>query len=174
LRFGYTAETEKIVRDLAAKPILIEKAWSNDRKRGGRSEPSFVAHKVENGSRLVNIDTEVCGITVDPKVDAAPHPNVATDPVPRSKEPGFIVVNPEIRIARRSGAKHLSESAEESYFQSQAIFYLDDASAPTQARIRVQCNRPNFLISEDLVQFAADAVAHGLKVKAVRGDKDRQ
>ncbi len=169
LKFEYNAETEKIVRDLAANPILIEKVWSPDRKRSGKSDPGVVAYKVEDGRRLVNIDAEVCGITVDPKVNAAPHPNVAGDlAVQLSREPGLNVVDPEIRIARRPGAKQVSESTEEAYFQSQAIFYLDDASARIPTRIRVQCNRPNFLISEDLVQFAADAVAHGLKVKPLR------
>jgi len=32
-------------------------------------------------------------------------------------------------------------------------------------RIRVQCNRPHFIISEDLVQFAAQALQPGLEFR---------
>jgi VWFA-related protein len=157
LTFEYTPETERAVSDLATNPVLVEKVWSVDRKRAGKNDPSFVAHKADNGNRQVSIDAEICGITIDPRIRSLP--------VERTGVPAFVVVDPEIRIARRPGAPQISGGTEEAYFQSQAIFYLADVSGRNPAKIRVQCNRPNFLISEDLVQFAAEAVRHGLKTK---------
>jgi hypothetical protein len=158
LKFEYTAETERAVSDLATNPVLVEKVWSVDRKRAGKNDPIFVAHKAEHGNRQVSIDAEVCGLTIDPKS--------GTLPVQRSNLPALVVVDPEIRIARRPGAPQISGGPDEAYFQSQAIFYLADVSGRNPLKIRVQCNRPNFLISEGLVQFAAEAVGHGLKTKS--------
>jgi hypothetical protein len=157
LTFEYTPETERAVSDLATNPVLVEKVWSVDRKRAGKNDPSLVAHKADNGNRQVSIDAEVCGIAIDPKIRSLP--------VERTGVPAWVVVDPEIRIARRPGAPQIS-GTDEAYFQSQAIFYLVDVSGRNPAKIRVQCNRPNFLISEDLVQFAAQAVRDGLKTKS--------
>ena len=156
LKFEYTPETERAVSDLATNPVLVEKVWSADRKRS-KNDPGFVAHKAENGSRQVSIDAEVCGITIDPKGGSLS--------VQRSNVPALAVVDPEIRIARRPGAPQVPGGTDETYFQSQAIFYLADVSGRDTAKIRVQCNRPNFLISQDLVQFAAQAVGRALKTK---------
>jgi hypothetical protein len=121
----------------------------------------------------VGIDAEVCGITVDPETTSLSGPNVISDPsLTFSNEHVLTVVNPEIRIARRPGsAQDESGTAEEAYFQSQAIFYLRDRSGRIPSRIRVQCNRPHFLIGDDLVQFAAQSLEHGLKVRSRGADK---
>src|SRR5579883_25735 len=151
LKFDYTRESENIIRELAANPILVERVWDADRRRPG---PSLVTR---TGTRSVSIDAEVCGITADP--------NPAAHSVSDPSSGALSVTDPEIRLARRPGSAQLSAEAEESYFQTQAIFYLEDGSSRIPGRIRVQCNRPNFLISEDLVQFASQAVAVGLKAR---------
>jgi hypothetical protein len=94
----------------------------------------------------------------------------AADPFPQSSnERVLTVLDPEIRIARRPGsAREQSGGAEQTYFQSQAIFYLRDQSGRIPSRIQVQCNRPHFLIGDDLVQFAVQALERGLKVKSVQ------
>ncbi|MCU1338755.1 MAG: hypothetical protein JWO19_4336 [Bryobacterales bacterium] len=170
LKLEYTPETEKIVRDLAAGPILIEKIWSSEGKLTGKAEKfSFVTRSAGKGNQLVNIDAEVCGIMLDPEANASPQRNPAGDPPLRiASKPVFRVASPEIRIARRPGSAPWDvrgSTEEEAYFQSQAIFYLKDASGRIPTRIRMQCNRPHFLISEDLVQFAVQALEHGLKVR---------
>jgi VWFA-related protein len=168
LKFEYTAETKRIVRDLATNPLLIEKVWVSEGKRSGKADrPSFIAHTANKGHQLVNIDAEVCGITVVTETSSLPQPNVAGDPpLKLSSEPVLRVVNPEIRLARRPGSAQPDGAAQDAYFQSQAIFYLNDPSGRIPSRIRVQCNRPHFLISEGLVQFAVRALEHGLKVKS--------
>jgi len=47
---------------------------------------------------------------------------------------------------------------------------LTDPSGRVASKLRVQCNRPHFLVSEDLVQLAIDSLAQGLKVKAEGAD----
>jgi len=105
LKLQYTAETERIVRNLPTAPLLIEKVWNSDRKRSSeRDRPTLLAHRVENGSRLVGIDAEVCGITADPETKSLPLPFVTSDPFPASSnEQVLTVLDPEIRIARRPG-----------------------------------------------------------------------
>lgn len=167
LTFEYNSETEKIVDSLAAGPLLIEKAWSSNGKPGADNDrASFIMHKAQNGSQFVNIDAEVCGIRLDPELSPSSHSNAAS-----SSQPALLVTDPEIRLARRPGSTHLepSAAAQDTYFQSQALFYLKDPSRRIPARIRVQCNRPHFLISDDLVQFAIQALEHGLKVKSTLG-----
>src|SRR5579875_133971 len=135
LRFEPTPETESVLTTLASRPLLIEKTWT-----GKHSAPQLVSH---SGSAQVGMDAEVCGISSD-------------QPPP----PGELAVaDPEIRLARRPGA---SPGDDGPYFQSQAVFYLQAASG---GRIRVQCNRPNFLVGDGLVDFAAQAVSAGLKVR---------
>ena len=175
LKLQYTAETEKIVRNLPTAPLLIEKVWNSDRKRSSESDrPTLLAHRVENGSRLVGIDAEVCGITADPETKSLSLPFVTSDPFPASNEQVLTVLDPEIRIARRPGfAPEQSGAAEQAYFQSQAVFYLRDRSGRIPLRIRVQCNRPHFLIGDDLVQFAAQSLEQGLKVRSMNTSQGR-
>lgn len=164
LRFEYNLETEKIVSSLASGSLLIERAWNANGKRGiERDKPFFVTHKTENGKQSVNIDAEVCGIRLDP--DLSPSSRSLSSP---PSEPALRVTDPEIRLARRPGSAHLDPSAvaQDMYFQSQALFFLKDPSGRIPSRIRVQCNRPHFLIGDDLVQFAILALEHGLKVKS--------
>jgi VWFA-related protein len=164
--FDYTAETERIVKDLANDPLLIEKVWSSEGK-GKIDSPRFIALKAGNATRQVGIDAEVCGITLDPERSSFQQPRIANDSSPAlSSERKLTVLNPEIRIARRPGEKQMSGAAEDAYFQSQAIFYLKDRSGRIPSRIRVQCNRPHFLIGDDLVQFAVQAVENGLKARS--------
>jgi VWFA-related protein len=162
LKLEYSSETEKIVRDLANDPLLIEKIWNSADRRSAKTEkPRFVTHKLANGNQLVNIDAEVCGIKLDPETASSRQFNVTTDPsMIHFSKSVFTVVNPEIRLSRRPGSAEQgsSDSAEDSYFQSQAVFYLKDFSGRIPSRIRVQCNRPHFLISEDLVQFSLQAL----------------
>jgi len=166
LKLEYTAETERIVRTLPTDPLLIEKVWNSDGKRSSEGDrPNLLARRVENGNRLVGIDAEVCGITVDPETSSLSQ----RDLLPAySNERVLTVLDPEIRIARRPGsAPERSGGAEQAYFQSQAIFYLRDRSGRMPSRIRVQCNRPHFLISDDLVQFAVQSLERGLKVRSL-------
>jgi hypothetical protein len=80
----------------------------------------------------------------------------------------FMVESPEVRVARRpaSGDTPVAPTVEDYYFQSQAIFYLSDVAGRFPSRIRVQCNRPHFLVGEQLVEFTIQALVHGLKVVA--------
>ncbi len=170
LKLEYTAETERIVRNLPTDPLLIEKVWNSDGKRSSESDrPNLLAHRVENGNRLVGMDAEVCGITVDPETSSSSQPYVTSNPFPASSnERVLTVLDPEIRIARRPGsAQERSGGAEQAYFQSQAIFYLRDRSGRIPSRIRVQCNRPHFLIGDDLIQFAVQSLERGLKVRSL-------
>jgi hypothetical protein len=163
LRFEYDLETEKIVSSLASGSLLIERVWNANRKRGADSDqPFFVTHKAENGKQSVNIDAEVCGVRLDPEL--SPSRSLFSSP----SEPALRVTDPEIRLARRPGSAHVDPSAvsQDTYFQSQALFFLKDSSGRIPSRIRVQCNRPHFLIGDDLVQFAIEALEHGLKVRS--------
>ena len=135
LKFASTRDTENVLKNLAARPLLVEKTWPP----GKHSEPVLATRA---GSGEVSMDAEVCGISAETP--------------PAAGE--FAVADPEIRLARRPGE---SATPDEPYFQSQAIFYLEGASGK---KIRVQCNRPNFLIGDGLVDFAAQAVAEGLKL----------
>jgi hypothetical protein len=50
---------------------------------------------------------------------------------------------------------------------------LRDRSGRIPLRIRVQCNRPHFLIGDDLVQFAAQSLEQGLKVHSLSTSQGR-
>jgi len=170
LKLEYSPETEKIVRDLAHSPLLIEKVWSSARGRSGESErPTLLVRKVENRSRLVGIDAEVCGISVDPEGKSLVQPSGNRDSLSASaNERVLTVVDPEIRIGRRpDSAQAQTDAAGQIYFQSQALFYLRDPSGRIPSRIRVQCNRPHFLIGDDLVQFASQSLERALKVRSL-------
>jgi VWFA-related protein len=144
LKFESTHESESVIRNLPSHPILVEKAWNAGKKPGA----SLVTR---TGGGEVSMDSEVCGISAEKQPAAAA---------------SLTVADPEIRLSRRPGTSSVNN--EESYFQSQAIFYLEDASGGTGEKIRVQCNRPNFLISDDLVQFAEQAVEQGLKLRLLQ------
>jgi hypothetical protein len=106
---------------------------------------------------------------IDPESNSLAQPPVNSDPFSASaSERVLTVLDPEIRIARRpDSTKEQADDAEQIYFQSQVIFYLSDRSGRIPSRIRVQCNRPHFLISDDLVQFAAQSLERGLKVRSL-------
>ncbi|HEY3458759.1 MAG TPA: VWA domain-containing protein [Bryobacteraceae bacterium] len=164
VRFEYNPETEKIVSSLASGPLLIERAWNANGKRGSdRDKPFFVTHRAEDRKQSVNIDAEVCGVRLDPELSPSSRSLFSS-----ASEPALRVIDPEIRLARRPGSAHLAPSAvaQDTYFQSQALFFLKDPSGRIPSRIRVQCNRPHFLIGDDLVQFAIQALEYGLKVNA--------
>jgi Ca-activated chloride channel family protein len=156
LQFGYSHETEKIVADLGSRPLLIEKHWNSTEKN---EKPTFVAHPAD-GDHSVSVDTEACGVALAS----------GSNGLPEQKSTGdgsfLAVLNPEIRIARRPGSGQQAE-ANDTYFQSQARFYLADPSGRVPWRLRVQCNRPHFLVSDDLAQLAAQALSQGLKLKTV-------
>jgi len=144
---------------------VIEKHWSNAKKKD--EKPTFVVHPATDKSYLINLDTEACGVAVAANQGSAPGLNLTADPPENasSAKASFAVVNPEIRVAPRAGSgKQIS--SEDTYFQSQALFYLSDPSGRISSKLRVQCNRPHFLVSEDLVQLAIDSLAQGLKLKA--------
>jgi hypothetical protein len=171
LMFEYNLETEQILSSLASGSLLIEREWNSNGKHGADNDkPFFVMHRAEDGNQLVNIDAEVCGIRLDPELSPSPpHSNPRSGLLLTSpSQPALRVTDPEIRLARRPGSTHLepSAAAQDTYFQSQAHFYLKDTSGRIPSRIRVQCNRPHFLIGDDLVQFAIQALEHGLKVKS--------
>jgi hypothetical protein len=106
---------------------------------------------------------------IDPESNSPAQPSVNSDPFSASASERILtVLDPEIRIARRpDSAKEQADGAEQLYFQSQVIFYLSDRSGRIPSRIRVQCNRPHFLISDDLVRFAAQSLERGLKVQSL-------
>jgi len=168
LKLEYTPETETIVRDLDHGPLLIEKVWRSD---GGRSSasvhPTLLVRKAENRSRMVGIDAEVCGIAVDPEAKSPVQPSVnSASRSTTANERVLTILDPEIRIARRPDSLQAQvDAAGQIYFQSQAIFYLSDPSGRIPSRIRVQCNRPHFLIGDDLVQFASQSLERALKVR---------
>ena len=168
LRFLYSAETERIVKELAGGPFLIEKTWVPGRRHSvQRDKPVFVVHKAGPGSQFVNIDAEVCGVKLALEPVSARNLNVSAEPFPKTGYDATLrVVDPEIRLSRRPGSTKgdRSGSEQDAYFQSQAVFVLQDRSGRIPSRLRVQCNRPNFLVSEDLVQFAVEALEQGLKV----------
>jgi VWFA-related protein len=171
LKLEYTPETEKVVRELAYGPLLIEKVWNSERRRAGDSErpsPTLLVRKVENGSRLVGIDSEVCGLALDPEAKSlAQHSGSRDSFSAPANERVLTVLDPEIRIARRpDSAQAQTDAPGQIYFQSQALFYLRDPSGRIP-RIRVQCNRPHFLIGDDLVQFASQSMERALKVRSL-------
>lgn len=155
LQFGYSHETEKIVADLGNRPLLIEKRW-NSAEKGEKA--TFVAHAAD-GDHSVSVDTEACGVALAPGSSGLPEQK------PTSEGSFLAVLNPEIRVARRPGSGQQGD-ANDTYFQSQARFYLADPSGRVPWRLRVQCNRPHFLVSDDLVQLTLQALSQGLKLKA--------
>jgi VWFA-related protein len=161
LQFGYSHETERIIADLRNSPILIEKRWNAAEKN---DKPAFVVHPITERAHLTSIDTEACGVTLasgDNQHDSQRTVDLSGS---ASAKPFLTVLHPEIRIARRPGSNQTT-AAEDTYFQSQALFDLTDTSGRVPWLLRVQCHRPHFLVSDELVQFAVQALTQGLKLK---------
>lgn len=162
LSFTYTRETGNILSGLSNHPLLVEKRW---RTRDKSNEPYFVTHVVTSGNQSVGIDAEACGIMLAPehKVSSASHAGAPAV----LNHPALEVVDPEIRVSRRPVSGLQAKSAtedEDGYFQSQAIFYLVDRSGGIPCPVKVQCNRPHFLVGNGLVEFASQATAEALKL----------
>jgi len=157
LSFSYTPATSSIVSRLSEHPLLVERRW-NSHEKG--SKPSFVIHPA---NQPVNVDAEACGIMLAPEHASA----VQTSGAPAS-QPLLEAVDPEIRLSRRPAAgastKMVSNDGDD-YFQSQAIFYLVDPSGGIRPPLKVQCNRPHFLVGNGLAEFASEAVSEALKVR---------
>jgi hypothetical protein len=71
--------------------------------------------------------------------------------------PVLRIFDPEVRLSHRPAAA-LQAASDDLYFQSQLLFYLADPSGRIPDRVRVQCNRPQFLVSDGLVEFAIEAL----------------
>jgi VWFA-related protein len=161
LSFAYTPATSGIVSRLSENPVLVERRW-NSHEKG--SKPYFVTHAA---NQPVSVDAEACGIMLAPDHRAA---------VQRSgeaaRQPLLEAVDPEIRLSRRpaSGVStKVVSNDQDDYFQSQAIFYLVDASGGIRPPLKVQCNRPHFLVGNGLAEFASEAVSEALKVRPESG-----
>ncbi|MFL6416581.1 MAG: VWA domain-containing protein [Bryobacteraceae bacterium] len=156
LSFGYTRETARIVNELAVHSLIVERHWNTREKD---STPHFETHPA---NQSVNIDAEACGISLAP--DHNPSALSASEGAGRQV---LEVVDPEIRLSRRPGVRGPSKGVsddQDDYFQSQAIFYLVDRSGGLRPSLKVQCNRPHFLVGNGLAQFASDAVSDALKL----------
>ena len=156
LSFAYTGATGRILTGLAENPLLIEKRW-NAHERG--SKPYFVTLPAH---QAVSVDTEACGITLAPE-----HRSSAQNSTETSNVAVLHVDDPEIRLSRRpaSASANVISNDGDDYFQSQVIFYLSDGSGAIHPSLKVQCNRPHFLVGNGLVEFATEAVSEALKVR---------
>jgi VWFA-related protein len=161
LSFSYTPSTNDIVSRLSETPLLIERRW-NSHDKG--SKPYFVTHPA---NQPVSVDAEACGIML-----ATDRRVAAQRSGERAGQPALEVIDPEIRLSRRpaSGAStKVVSNDQDDYFQSQAIFYLVDASGGIRPPLKVQCNRPHFLVGNGLAEFASEAVSEALKVRPESG-----
>jgi VWFA-related protein len=156
LSFAYTRETKRIVSELSEHSLIVERRWNTREKD---STPHFVTHSAD---QPVNIDAEACGIAL------APDHNPTAQSLTADAGPQVLaVVDPEIRLSRRPGARastRVVSDDQDDYFQSQAIFYLVDRSRGIRPSFKVQCNRPHFLVGNGLAEFAIGAVSDALKV----------
>jgi VWFA-related protein len=157
LSFGYTRATGTIVKALSEHPLVVEKRW-NSHESG--SQPYFVTHAA---NQSVSVDVEACGIMLAPGHSAGAQGSNDHN----SAQQVFDVVDPEIRLLRRPGSsastKVVSDDQDD-YFQSQVILYLVDRSGGIRPPLKVQCNRPHFLVGNGLAEFATEAVSEALKV----------
>jgi len=156
VEFEYTRDTQRIVETLLKTPMLVEKAWRIG--PGGRVSPA--GYGIRTGHDA-DIDAEACGLRaiVDPNPASQ---YLGTAPTNRSTQPRLAIVNPMIRMVGKVGG-----SVQDDYFQSQTILDLKDVSGRIPYRIEVRCNRPNYMISQDLLDFAINAIEHALRVKRV-------
>jgi hypothetical protein len=170
LAFRFTGETQDIVSSLSTHPLLVEKRWKQ-REKGNK--PYFVTHPVLDGKESVSIDTQACGIKLAPEHNAVR--TRITDTPSLKDHPVLAVVDPEIRVSRRpsgSQSKVIADDQDD-YFQSQAIFYLVDKSGMLPCPLKVQCNRPHFLVGNGLVEFASEATAEALKLTVEGGTREQ-
>ena len=160
LSFAYTGATSSIVSGLADNPLLVERRW-NAHERG--SKPHFVTLPPH---QPVSVDTEACGITLAPD-----HRSSGQTPAEMANVAVLQVIDPEIRLSRRpaSASTNVVSNDQDDYFQSQVIFYLTDGSGAIRSSLKVQCNRPHFLVGNGLVEFAAEAISEALKVRPQNG-----
>jgi VWFA-related protein len=166
LRFEYSPETANIVSNLGQNAILVERRRGNS---GKDNKAVLVAHTVTKGSQSVSMDSEVCGISVEPensRSSAMLGNSDQTDYV--SGKSVLRVVDPEIRLSRKPGSGAQSPASDDSYFQSQTLFSLADPSRGIPNRLRVQCNRPHFLVGDGLVELAIQALEQALKITPER------
>jgi hypothetical protein len=141
--------------------LLVEKRWNTHEKA---NKPYFVTRSVSVANQSVSVDAEACGIMLTPEHKVAMQAgNTAT---PRLLE----VADPEIRLLR-SSTKFVSNNQDE-YFQSQVVFYLVDRSGGIPCPLKVQCNRPQFLVGNGLADFAIESVSEALKLTPQGGRSD--
>jgi VWFA-related protein len=168
LLFACTRETHRIVTSLSEHPLLVERRWSTH-DRGNKSY--FSTRSASDGTPSVNIDSEACGITLAPEHSVASLDSVDSRTI--LDHPLLQVTDPVIRVSRRptSGTPgNLVPNDRDDYFLSQAIFYLVDRSGGIRYPLKVQCNRPHFLVGDGLVKFVSEAISDALKLIP----KDRQ
>jgi VWFA-related protein len=161
LSFSYTRATSSIVSGLSEHALLVERRW-NPPERG--SKPYFVTHAANHS---VSVDAEACGIMLAPEHGAA-----VQRPSETAGQQVLEVADPEIRLLRRpdSGASpKIVSNDQDNYFQSQVIFYLVDRSGGGSPPLKVQCNRPHFLVGNGLAEFATEAVSEALKLRLEGG-----
>jgi VWFA-related protein len=154
LSFGYTRETSNIISGLSEHPLLVEKRW-NTHEKGNK--PYFVTHPAA-ANQSVSVDAEACGIMLAPEHNINVRGNTSGERV-------LEVTDPEIRLLRRPGLSTKAVSNDQDgYFQSQVIFYLVDPSGSIRFPLKVQCNRPYFLVGNGLAEFAIEAISEALKL----------
>jgi len=157
LSFEYTPETGRIVSGLSENPLLIERRWN---AQGRGDKPYFVAH---SKNQPVSVDAEACGITVAPDQHSSMQSSGGNGP-----QHVLEVANPEVRLLKRPNAGGVRPDDPDNYFQSQVIFQLIDRSGGMPLPpLKVQCNRPHFLVGNGLAEFATQAVSEALKVTPV-------
>jgi VWFA-related protein len=157
LSFGYTRDTTSIISQLSEHPLLVEKRW-NTHEKGNKAH--FVTHAVSAANQSVSVDAEVCGIALAPE-----HSMTQEAPSDTAGQRVLEVADPEIRLLRRPGSstKPVSNDQDD-FFQSQVIFYLVDRSGGIRYPLKVQCNRPHFLVGNGLAEFATEAISEALKL----------
>ena len=163
LSFGYTRETSNIISGLSEHPLLIEKHW-NTHEKGNKSY--FVTHAVSAANQSVSVDAEACGIMLAPE-----HNVVLQEHANTPGERVLQVADPEVRLLRRPGSStKVVSNDQDGYFQSQVIFYLFDPSGGIHSPLKVQCNRPHFLVGNGLAEFATEAISEALKLTPQSGN----
>lgn len=164
LRFQYGGETEAIVAELRRHAILVERRWTNS---GKQNMPAFVTHTISDARQAsVSVDSEVCGINL--ATQSGPPATAKSDLSEIEPDrPVLTILDPEVRLSRRPGATPQAAANDDLYFQSQVLFYLADPSGRIPDRVRIQCNRPQFLVSDGLVEFAIQALKEALKITPV-------
>jgi VWFA-related protein len=163
IRFQYGRATESIVAGLRTQPILIERRSTAS---GKQTRSALLTHAITDSRQAsVSVDSQVCGISVAPQSGPSAGANSHL-PETGADRPVLRTLDPEVRLSHRPGAA-LQAASDDLYFQSQLLFYLADPSGRIPDRVRVQCNRPQFLVSDGLVEFAIEALREALKITPV-------